>query len=235
MRLVRGELGNKAFRRENRTFRDAGRPLSALRDAKVLVDSLDGLIQHFEQRVKGDSFAHFRRVLLERQRATRKQVIQRDRAVLGITRRIGKAKKRVNDWPLRKRGWKAIEAGLQSTYAQARSAMSEVRDKSSDETLHEWRKRTKDLRYELELLQCIWPETIEPLVEQSHRLTDLLGDDHDLAVLREVAQETFDKAHSTEKELLMALVNERRERFRKRRLRWEEKFTRRPMTNSFGA
>lgn len=55
--------------------------------------------------------------------------------------------------------------------------------------LHELRKRTKDLLYELELLCCVWPEMIGPLVEQAHHLTDLLGDDHDLAVLRAIAQE----------------------------------------------
>src|SRR5712691_7867861 len=48
LRLVRGELGERRFDRENRAFRDAGRPLSDVRDAKVLVDTLDGLLAHFD-------------------------------------------------------------------------------------------------------------------------------------------------------------------------------------------
>src|SRR3954454_9440642 len=44
LRLVRDEMGAKPFRKEKRTFRDARRPLSAARDAKVLVDTLDGLV-----------------------------------------------------------------------------------------------------------------------------------------------------------------------------------------------
>jgi hypothetical protein len=42
LRLVRDEIGEKTFNRENQIFRDAGRPLSKLRDAKVMIDSLDG-------------------------------------------------------------------------------------------------------------------------------------------------------------------------------------------------
>jgi CHAD domain-containing protein len=215
LRLVRDELGDKVFRRENRTFRDAGRPLSMLRDAKVLVDSLDGLIAHFDGRVKPQSLSRLRRRLLERRRETRKQVIRQDRAVPGIVRRVVDAKKRVENWPLRRRGWKAIEGGLRRAYALGRRAMKGVRAGASDEPLHEWRKRTKDLRYELELLQCIWPETLTPLAEQCHRLTDLLGDDHDLAVLRTVVQEESEDEPAVENELLFALIDERRDMLQK--------------------
>jgi CHAD domain-containing protein len=210
LRLVRQELGEKTFARENHTFRDAGRPLSALRDAKVLVDSLDNLVAHFDGRVKPQSVASLRRALVERRRAIRKQVLQRDRAVPDIVRRVRAAKKRVKNWPLRKRGWKAIKNGLTTVYAQGRQAMKDARSDASDEALHEWRKSTKYLRYELELLQAVWPETIEPLVEQAHRLTDLLGDDHDLVVLRMVADEESEDKSSVENELLFALIDERR-------------------------
>jgi CHAD domain-containing protein len=210
LRLVRDELGEKRFRRENRTFRDAGRPLSALRDAKVLVDTLDGLLAHFNGRVKPATVASLRRALMERRRATRKEVLDRDHAVGQITRRVRAARKRVKNWPLEKRGWKAIAGGLRQVYRQGHRAMQDVRSDPSDQTFHEWRKRTKDLRYELELLQSVWPETIKPLAEQAHHLTDLLGDDHDLAVLREIVQEQSKDKPSPDAELLFALIDERR-------------------------
>jgi CHAD domain-containing protein len=210
LRLVRDELGEKNFRRENTTFRDAGRPLSALRDAKVLVDTLDQLIAHFDGRVKPASVSSLKRVLIDRRRKMRKQVLGRDHTVSGIVRRIRAAKKRVEDWPLKKRGWKAIKGGLRTVYRQGRRAMQKALSDTCDETLHEWRKRTKDLRYEVELLQALWPEMIEPLAGQAHRLTDLLGEDHDLAVLREIAQEEGDNGTEIDRELLFALIDERR-------------------------
>lgn len=210
LRLVRGELGPKLYRRENRTFRDLARPLAAVRDATVLVDALDHLVEHFEGRVQPDSLARVRRALLDRGRAVRAQVIEQGRAVSDITPRLEAAHVRVKDWPIHRRGWKAIGGGLRRVYARGRRAMEDVRAKRSNESLHEWRKRTKDLRYELELLQSIWPGTIAPLVKQAHRLADLLGDDHDLVVLQAVAGDPAAGASPVDRALLETLVAERR-------------------------
>ncbi len=58
----------------------------------------------------------------------------------------------------------------------------------SDESLHDWRKSTKYLWHALELLRPAWPEVLKPLAKQAHALSDLLGDDHALAVLTTVLQ-----------------------------------------------
>jgi hypothetical protein len=41
LRLVRDEIGEKTYRRENRRFRDGARPPTEVRDAKVLVEALE--------------------------------------------------------------------------------------------------------------------------------------------------------------------------------------------------
>ena len=51
--------------------------------------------------------------------------------------------------------------------------------------LHEWRKRAKDLWYQLRILRDAWPRLLGVTVDQAHELTELLGDHHDLAVLAE--------------------------------------------------
>src|ERR1700683_1806158 len=43
LRLVRGELGEQIYHRENICFRDAGRPLTEIRDARVLLETLEQL------------------------------------------------------------------------------------------------------------------------------------------------------------------------------------------------
>ena len=53
------------------------------------------------------------------------------------------------------------------------------------ENLHDWRKRAKDLWYHLRLLKPFSPAIIGGHADEAHRLADLLGDDHDLALLRE--------------------------------------------------
>jgi CHAD domain-containing protein len=50
---------------------------------------------------------------------------------------------------------------------------------------HGWRKRAKDLWYELRLLGDAWPRPLGATSDEVHQLSELLGDHHDLAVLRE--------------------------------------------------
>jgi len=56
------------------------------------------------------------------------------------------------------------------------------------EDLHEWRKRVKDLRYQLQILSPASPETILPLVAKTQLLGEQLGDAHDLAMLEAAAR-----------------------------------------------
>lgn len=210
LRLVRAELGEKAFQRENRALRDAGRPLSTLRDAKVLVDSLDHLVAYFNGRIRPKSVAKLRRRLVERRRAARQQVVQRDHAISRVVRDVRAVRNRVDRWPFQHRGWKALEDGVLAVYAGGRNATRQITDRSSDEDLHEWRKRAQYLRYELELLEPIWSDIVTPLADQTHHLTDLLGDDHDLVVLRGIAVECSENGKTNQNALVVALIDERR-------------------------
>src|SRR5262249_53506969 len=47
LRLVRPVIGEKSYREENICFRDAGRPLTEVRDAKIFIETLDQLAEHF--------------------------------------------------------------------------------------------------------------------------------------------------------------------------------------------
>jgi CHAD domain-containing protein len=211
LRLVRCELGDQEFRRENGTFRDAGRPLSQVRDAKVLVDTLDSLTEHFKPDLKPDSFKHLRDALVRRRREVRLQVLEKERAMSKVAKAVKAAEKRVDRWNLRHKGWGAISEGLRLVYGQGRDSMQQALQDGSDEAYHEWRKRGKDLRYDLELLTRVWPEMFNPMAEQAHHLTDLLGEDHDLAVLKQIVEEELDESIcGSERELLFGLVDQRR-------------------------
>ena len=63
--------------------------------------------------------------------------------------------------------------------------MKEVRKEASAAAVHAWRKRVKDLWYQLRLVQEAWPAPLGATAEQAHELAELLGDHHDLAVLAE--------------------------------------------------
>ena len=48
-----------------------------------------------------------------------------------------------------------------------------------------WRKQTRHLRSQLQLLEAAWTGSEKELGDQTQELLQLLGDDHDLAILRE--------------------------------------------------
>ncbi|HEX2232339.1 MAG TPA: CHAD domain-containing protein, partial [Thermoleophilaceae bacterium] len=104
------------------------------------------------------------------------------------------------------------EAGLRRAYRRGRRGYQAVLESASTESLHEWRKRVKDLWYHQTLLERSWPELMDPLSDQAHHLSDLLGLDHDLAVLHDWAQAHPAAAGgSTGLEVFNAAAEERRD------------------------
>lgn len=89
----------------------------------------------------------------------------------------------ISTWPLEEDSWELVEAGLQRSYRRGHRAMKRTRSDPLAENVHEWRKRIKDLWYQLRILRNAWPPVISETAEQAHELADLLGDHHDLAVL----------------------------------------------------
>jgi hypothetical protein len=60
LRLVRPAVGEKIYRSENVCFRDAGRPLTEVRDVKIFIETLDGLVEHFKEHIAGRAFSNVR-------------------------------------------------------------------------------------------------------------------------------------------------------------------------------
>jgi CHAD domain-containing protein len=189
LRLVRGSFDRRQRRRENATFREAGRNLGAARDADVMIRALDDLAERFAGQVTHATFAAIREQLEARQEAARLHSMQSD-VISEVSDELSAARLRIDDWHLRRDGWAALRNGLLRGYRRGRKAWARARVEPSVENLHDWRKRSKDLWYHLRLLRPISPHTMRGHAEDAHHLSDLLGDDHDLAVLRETLIET---------------------------------------------
>jgi CHAD domain-containing protein len=219
VRLVRDEIGEKTYRLENATFRDAVRPLSSVRDAEALVRSLDLLAERFAEEVRPRTFGRLRKVLPARLRALRKAAGTRA-AMRHAAALVARARSRVGKWTIRHDGWEALERGVARIYARARAARRCAVDDPSVEHLHEWRKRSKDLRYVLELLEPIWPPVMKAFAGQTHELTDHLGDDHDLAELERLVLAEPDSCGAPEDcAAVIGLIDVRRAELRARALR----------------
>src|SRR5260370_1672101 len=81
-----------------------------------------------------------------------------------------------------------VGKGLWRTYRQGRELFAVSSSigllNASDELWHETRKRAKSLGYQLRFLRKIWPGTLNAIAEQLEELSERLGEDHDLALIR---------------------------------------------------
>ncbi|HTU13631.1 MAG TPA: CHAD domain-containing protein [Solirubrobacterales bacterium] len=181
LRLVRSDLGKKTFRGENHRYRDAARLLSGSRDADVLIETVESLSGEYPPDappLEG---------LLRDLRTRRDEEAERD---IESTGRLAQAAEAIEEggglidgWTLESSDWALFERGLRRTYRDGRRAMSNLGPDPSTEAIHEWRKRVKDLWYQLRLLRRAWPPPLKAQAAETGRLAELLGDRNDLSVL----------------------------------------------------
>ncbi len=184
--LVRPSLG-PAFRSFDRLVRDAAAELSSVRDAQVLLGTLEQL-----QAAQPDGADTFLDVPLDEMRTGRSPSRIDDPATLTggdarierATELLRAARAEAKLWKIPK-GFAPLGKGLGGTYRRGVRWHRRVERLESDERFHEWRKAVKHLWYQMRLLERAAPSVLGPLVAELDRLADALGDDHDLAVLVE--------------------------------------------------
>jgi CHAD domain-containing protein len=177
LRLVHADIGEETYRRENRALRDAARALSAVRDARVLIELHDELVE-----AGGISPTGFKATLVEHHDHLRSEVLAGD-VLPEVRASLAAVLARIETWPIRTVEWATLGAGVERVYRRGRKAMAAAYDDPTIERFHEWRKRAKYLRHQLTLLQDLWPEVMGANVDSAQALTAALGDAHDLAVL----------------------------------------------------
>ncbi|WP_158044673.1 CHAD domain-containing protein [Skermanella pratensis] len=182
LRLARGGLGS-AYARENAFFRDAQRRLSAVRDASVMIEALDKLAGRQGSDGAG-GFASVRNALVERCERASAEHLEQERTTEEVAGMLREARGRVETWTLRSPGFKVLRPGLHKVYRDGARRFKGLGDAPSAHDFHDWRKQAKYLSYHLKLLTPVWPGTVGALAGEFGELGSLLGDEHDLAVLR---------------------------------------------------
>jgi CHAD domain-containing protein len=184
LRLVRDDLGDAVYRSENVRFRDAGRMLSGARDAQVKLETLAALRERFDDRLSADGLTLFVHALdgeRERLADPGAEALALDRAAGAIEA----GRDAIAEWPLHDDEWSLIGPGIKRSYRRGRNRFRTVRAEASDEAVHEWRKRVKDLWYQLRLVRNAKKSALGEAADEAHELSDLLGDHHDLTVVAE--------------------------------------------------
>jgi CHAD domain-containing protein len=261
LRLLEPALGGKAYAYEDAAVREAARRLSGPRDAEVLLATLEGLIEAHPGELAGRGgvrrlLAHLR---TERDRAWRATLGDVSARVLTLEQ-LRACRVRVAAWDLPPReGIELARPGFTRIYRQGRNRYRLLARSRGKRTLalHRWRKRVKDLRYVAEALS--WgdgarTERVKPkgrrarrraararkqladlrgLARRADELGELLGQEHDLAVLEDyvrtlaAARSPTPRVGAATRRRILKLIAARRRRLRRRALRDGERLYRR--------
>ncbi|HEY7799537.1 MAG TPA: CHAD domain-containing protein [Hyphomonadaceae bacterium] len=174
LRLARPLMPGKAYRADNRWWRDAARSLSGLRDAGARLEALEAL-RPFLTRKVGEAGVLRLSERFERQRQTvdAAKAIDAFQALMAEGHSAPKiASGKRHD----------AVAALEETYRAARRAMKVALEERDPETLHEWRKQTKYHALQARLMRSMFPELL-PRVGAVRDLSDKLGEVQDIEIV----------------------------------------------------
>jgi CHAD domain-containing protein len=110
---------------------------------------------------------------------------------------------------------KDLRKSIARVYVRGRKAMLLSKRKESDAVMHEWRKRAKYLRYQHSMLGGQDIPYFKDTEDSLHRLTDILGDHHNLELLRIHIQSITDKDART-MQVLRVLIRRRQKQLWKK-------------------
>lgn len=176
LRLVRSAIGEKPYQHENRELQEIGRLLSPARDGEVMRQTLTKL----ETRLSGN-----RRIIVDRLREHLDQTALQDtEEVHGkVLSSLQRAKRRFGQIKVRNGGFDALEAGLHATYRKGRRALAQAEMEPDDEAFHDLRKSVQQHWRQMMLVSRAWPDICRARAAAARDIAQILGEEHDHAVL----------------------------------------------------
>jgi CHAD domain-containing protein len=213
LRLVRTKIRKKDYNRLINLLREAANQLAPPRDAYVRTTTLRNLSRHFKDQLKPGALRH---VQLELKLSYDDEIrrFAKQKAAKSVERARRRVAKEFDRLKVDGKGWKALRPGVNAAYTRGQEIFQLVLKVPSPENFHLWRKRAKDLWYQITLLRRLWPEQMEAMAHELETLGEYLGDDHDLDMLRLDVEDKSANANSREVETLKALIDERQRELR---------------------
>ena len=210
LRLVKDRIGADRFSAENGRLRDAAHMLAGAREADAKAEALASLIAYPDASASTETLAAARAWHggMAGQSGPGAAVVHSAAAASAL---ILQARDDARLWALGYGSFELIAPGIRRTYGQGRRGLAAAAKDASAETVHEWRKRVKDMWYSLRLLGDVWEPVIRPLADQAHDLSERLGDHHDLGEVRSAIESGEADLAEPAKAELIALVEARQD------------------------
>lgn len=181
LRLLRGVVGRKEYERAHGRLRSVAHLLSDIRDAEVrfkTVRQLGHLLQ-----IEDDNILHDAEAFLGLELDSFLAAFSdwKEEAEGGLT----KVRQQMNAWRVDSLDCKQVRRTVEKAYRRGRKALRAANAEPNAESFHEFRKRAKELMYQLRILAPLHPLLLQQQVSYLEVLTELLGNAHDLGFLEQ--------------------------------------------------
>ncbi len=178
LRLLRGCVGERAYRRYKCAIRDAAGQLTPIRDAEMLVQTVVRLSDDADKKSIDEYRNHLLTQLIQQRR-----VVQQRRRWKPLIVSLQDVVHAVRNIPQSALSKVVIKDSLTLAYRYCRKGFSKVKRRPTDAHFHEWRKQVKFFTYQIEAVQRANKAHLTKIHHQCGKLAECLGNDHDLAVL----------------------------------------------------
>ena len=222
IRLGIGAVGKNCHAEEDRCVRNIGRLVSDLRDAQVRLQTFIQLRDKAAKKSERHLFPLTEELLLlERESFSAAFAGWQKEAIP----QLENVKARLMRWPLDGLTWKQICNAVCKIYRRGQRALAKAMNDPESENFHAWRKRVKDVWYQLRILQPLNRTVLQEMAQDAEVLAELLGTEHDLDFLRaRFEQESGDEALDDELARLQKLIAKRCKRLRRDALELGRRF-----------
>lgn len=180
LKMIRDEIGYSNYYRENRFYRDLARRMTPIRDSYVLLRFMGKLSEEHPRLLPVELNHELEETLTGRMEEALSS-FQNERGGVGALKMdIEEARERVGCFCELRHRFRSVSKGIKRTYARGRKRMNALHPASGPEEYHEYRKVTKDLQYQMEVLQPLYPRLLKAYASTLSKHTELLGEARDL-------------------------------------------------------
>ena len=180
--LARPGMPEPAFATLSERLAVIARGLAPARDAHALIDAVDKLDRETGAGA-GRGPIHSLRAWLEKRRHAAEQNLERSTASDAM-RGLLELRPAFAGLAVYPDDFRSLADGLRRCYRATRKSSQRAFAIDRDEDLHEWRKGVQHHWRQMQLLAPCWPSELTARVEAARSLSQVLGDDHDISLLR---------------------------------------------------
>jgi len=213
VRLIRPLLDEASYNREYVAGREVGRLLSSWRETSVLRKTLRELRKEhpelFHRLKDNEKLAE----MLRKPYSTWEKAAEKSGSIKTIGTQLTKALYRVRFLTLDNPDLKLLSGELENNYLIAARAYLDCRNNPKQELLHEFRKKSKTLLYQLWFFRPVNPSAIKTLEKKLDFLTQSLGKYNDLAQIREQTAYRYKPDNDPAMDELAVVIRDKQDRY----------------------